>query len=281
MIFSSLLKRISISFFLCFFFQAIQPATIIFDLEGVLIKKSTLRVCWNIGFSQFIGRYNPFGIQKKLFEFLDLVEPRRPETPCSMHNNILMPQILCDWLTGTKTTVEIRERITTVLKEQGSIFTSPTQKKVVGASALFVFTPKLLAQVFDPIKKGKKLLKRCYLKKDKDGNRINKVYILSNWDPESFEFLSEKPAIKKLLAYTDGIMISGHVHLIKPDHEIFETCFLTFAVDPDQEVTIFIDDRKENIIAARQLEKKNLYALHCKKMHFKSIKKKLKQLKII
>jgi FMN phosphatase YigB (HAD superfamily) len=266
---------------ICSYCQINQGATVIFDLEGVLIKRSILRSCWHIGFSKFIGLYNPFDIQKKLFAFLDVLEERDPETPCALHNDKLMPQILCDWLCGTKTTDEIKSRIASILEKPLPLFSSPGQKKAIIAITLFVFSPQLLANTMSIVKKGKKLLKRCYREKDEEGTKKNKVYILSNWDPESFKFLSKKPVIKKLFAYTDGIMISGNVNLMKPDPALFEHCFSTFGIDPDQETTIFIDDHEENIIAAQDLGKKNLYAIQCIKTHFKPIKKTLKSLGII
>jgi 2-haloacid dehalogenase len=74
------------------------------------------------------------------------------------------------------------------------------------------------------------------------------IYALSNWSAETF------PAAQKrfdFLQWFDGILLSGHVRLIKPDPRIFRLFFQTHAVDPSQ--AVYIDDLQPNVDAATAL----------------------------
>jgi FMN phosphatase YigB (HAD superfamily) len=261
--------------------SSIQPAVVIFDMEGVLVKKSSAQVGWHIGLRNFFGFYNPFKLEQRLFNFLDLLEPRNPNTPQAYRSNMLLPQIMCDWLCGDKTTTEIQRRINEGLTTYGYFFSSPTEKNLIRATTAFMFNPSLLARVMYPVKDGVKLLKQCYRKKNQAGERANKVYILSNWDPESFDILLQRKIIRRMLKYCDGIIISGQVHMMKPDPEIFELLFNTFNVSPDEELTIFIDDQEENIQAACDLGKEQFTAIHCKNFNHRPVNKELKRLDVI
>ena len=45
-----------------------------------------------------------------------------------------------------------------------------------------------------------------------------------------------------------GILVSGHVKLLKPDARIYQAFLQKFAIDPAH--TIYIDDRRNNVDAA-------------------------------
>jgi len=79
------------------------------------------------------------------------------------------------------------------------------------------------------------------------------LYVLSNWDPESFALLKEK--YSDLFELFDGCIISGNVGCIKPQPEIFSylkknipTCSICF-----------LDDQQENLDAAQAV---GIYTIH-------------------
>ena len=73
-------------------------------------------------------------------------------------------------------------------------------------------------------------------------------YVLSNWSKETFIGMPEDyPFLKKF----DGLLISGDVGLIKPDSAIYKLAIKKFSLVPKH--TVFIDDRFENIKAAKKL----------------------------
>ena len=79
-------------------------------------------------------------------------------------------------------------------------------------------------------------------------------YILSNWSAETYEGMEDQyPFLKEF----DGKIISGRDFLIKPDPAIYELAISRFDLIPEE--TLFIDDRLDNIEAAKKL---NFQTIH-------------------
>ena len=79
-------------------------------------------------------------------------------------------------------------------------------------------------------------------------------FVLSNWSWETFEGMEkEYPFLRKF----DGLIISGKEKLVKPNQEIYKLAISRFNLIPNE--TVFIDDRKENIEAAKML---NFLTIH-------------------
>lgn len=77
-----------------------------------------------------------------------------------------------------------------------------------------------------------------------------KVYLLSNYPKSLFTMHTECgrfPFIDKV----DGKVVSGFVQLVKPDREIYE--YLLKEYDLKAEECVFIDDREENVEAAKEI----------------------------
>jgi putative hydrolase of the HAD superfamily len=74
------------------------------------------------------------------------------------------------------------------------------------------------------------------------------IYGLSNMAPETFAWLRERYDVWNTFK---GIVISGHIRMIKPDPEIFEYISEQHGLAPAE--TVFIDDHEPNVEAARRL----------------------------
>lgn len=74
-----------------------------------------------------------------------------------------------------------------------------------------------------------------------------RLFVLSNMSKEYIDFLRKMPVYQ----YFDGEVISCEVGLNKPEREIYSLLLDRFSLDPKQ--TMFIDDRKENVVAAAEL----------------------------
>ena len=74
-----------------------------------------------------------------------------------------------------------------------------------------------------------------------------RLFVLSNMSKEYIDFLRKMPVYQ----YFDGEVISCEVGLNKPEREIYSLLLDRFSLDPLQ--TMFIDDRKENVVAAAEL----------------------------
>ena len=90
------------------------------------------------------------------------------------------------------------------------------------------------------------------LKKLKDKNYD--CYVLSNWSAETFAGMIDDYPFLKLF---DGLLISGEDKLMKPDLAIYELAKNRFNLNPEE--TIFIDDKRENIEAAKGLDFKTIH----------------------
>ncbi|TQV76059.1 HAD family phosphatase [Exilibacterium tricleocarpae] len=102
----------------------------------------------------------------------------------------------------------------------------------------------LLQQVRDsllPIARTEALLHRAHA-----GSK--RLYCLSNMSVENYAYLKDKLAFFERF---DGIVISGHEQMAKPDSAIFTLLLERFSLSPRE--TVFIDDLAANVEAARDL----------------------------
>jgi FMN phosphatase YigB (HAD superfamily) len=83
------------------------------------------------------------------------------------------------------------------------------------------------------------------------------VYILSNWDAESFALFAKKN--KWFIELFDGIVISGEVGHVKPDPYIYQYLLTQYAIDPKN--AFFVDDIIHNTRAAQDLD---IFSVQCK-----------------
>jgi FMN phosphatase YigB (HAD superfamily) len=235
-----------------------------------------MKIGWHIGLVNFIGFYNPFTLEKKLFKFLHEIYPHaKGKHPINLYNGHIMPSIMQDWLCGLSSSTEILEIIRNAKPTLAQF--NKSERKLIIAMAKMMFTPEIFSQTVYPVKDASKLLKKLYQKKDAHGQKMYKIYILSNWDPESFDLLCERKRFKKLFKYTDGIVISGKVHKMKPAPEIFYSLFETYQINPEIEKTIFIDDDLANISTAKRL---GIKTIQCRNIDLKEVENHLKKLGI-
>jgi 2-haloacid dehalogenase len=73
------------------------------------------------------------------------------------------------------------------------------------------------------------------------------LYALSNFSSELFRQARPRFAF---LEWFDGIVISGDEGVVKPDTRIYEVLVDRFELTPSR--TVFIDDRQDNVAAARE-----------------------------
>lgn len=74
-----------------------------------------------------------------------------------------------------------------------------------------------------------------------------RLYGLTNWSAETFRHAEPAaPAIGLL----EGVVVSGREGVAKPDGRIFELLAARFDVDPAR--AVFLDDKQENVDAARE-----------------------------
>ncbi len=273
-------------------------ANVIFDMGGVLygtnkarafyesgINTTLLHILKEIRQSQQISPYslaalfkalkNATSSQKfkaRLFTFLELVEDRAQTTPLAKDDdgNRLLPQIMCSWLTGAYTTKEIRNMIKETAKDHPEFFSNEQEKKrIVAVCNKVIFKPKGFAKTRKLFKNGFEFAKQC----KENGH---KLYVLSNWDKESFALMQQ--AYPEVFNLFDDIMISGEAGTVKPDPAIYTRALEKFNIDARE--SIFIDDLADNVTAAQEcgiaaihVHTKKSGVLRQEKPNFKKVKK--------
>ena len=89
---------------------------------------------------------------------------------------------------------------------------------------------------------------------DKLKEQNYECYVLSNWSAETFVGMTDDYPFLQLF---DGLLISGEDKLMKPDAAIYELAISRFNLIAQE--TIFIDDKLENIEAAKNLNLKTIH----------------------
>ncbi len=102
-----------------------------------------------------------------------------------------------------------------------------------------------------PIQETKHLISLC----KKKGLRC---YILSNIPKECYEYLKMNT---NLFSQVDGGIYSYQVRLIKPDKRIYQTLLETYSLKAEE--SLFIDDDKKNIDAAKALGFETYHCTNC------------------
>jgi len=244
--------------------NAVYGINVIFDLGEVLISTKKMYIMRQVGiysFLMFLLRLNnPFALRKRLFATLEQIPAiSQNEFGATDDNGKPLPNIMCDWLTGTKTSKEILEEINELFSNNPDFFHNRAEKNILNKMTSIMFTPKRFTKSRSIIKKGIKFVKRC---KKKGHN----VFILSNWDPESFEYILK--AFPKLFSLfeKDHITISGDIGIIKPNPQIYEYILAKHNLDPQE--CIFFDDQEVNIKAAEAF---GIHGVVCKNIRYKKM----------
>jgi HAD superfamily hydrolase (TIGR01509 family) len=74
------------------------------------------------------------------------------------------------------------------------------------------------------------------------------LFGLTNWSYKVYDVIKKYPIFSLL----DGMVISSEVHLLKPDVRIYQCLMGKYGLKAEE--CVFIDDRKENVEAARSIK---------------------------
>ncbi len=217
-----------------------KPA-IVFDLGGVLFHTKK----FNFFFSQLGFRALAYAsnLKKRWFNLLEKIA-KENNHQYSLSVEIkddagdVLPSYMLEWLTGYRSNQEICDEVCACIKKNPDWF-GPGEKQLMlnMAHGIFIADQFLSTQyvIDDTVKLIKKLKKNGY-----------PLYILSNWDKETFDRMTKKyPA---LFALFDGFVVSGYQHKAKPDLEMYKELESLY---PHSNY-VLIDNQKDNISAAKE-----------------------------
>lgn len=221
-----------------------KPVAVIFDLGNVLLETKRGAALWQLGPRQvfsYLLRHRSIGkMKKQLYTTLNRIDnsagnPYGAKDP----DGTLLPNIFASWLRGEQSNRYLLAKVKREIQEHPEWFGSPQEQQLIESIAQLTFDPVRLIKTCRPIEEMVAFAQECKQKN-------YRLYVLSNWDAESFQLLAQK--YKNLFALFDDIIISGHVHKMKPEADMFS--FITDKVPAHQ--CIFIDDQSENVDAARK-----------------------------
>lgn len=221
-----------------------EDIAVVFDLGGVLIETNKRSALWQIGprnvFSYLIRNRSIGRMKDQFFAALNRIDgsdgnPYGAKAP----DGSLLPNIFATWLMGDQPNAQLLEKVTQEITNHPEWFNTKQEQNIVSAMAKFTFDPNNFINACHQINDMVAFARQC--KENK-----HPLYVLSNWDAESFELLNKK--YPDLFALFDGVIISGQVHKMKPEPDMF--ALITEKVPAHN--CIFIDDQKENIDAAQK-----------------------------
>ena len=239
---------------------------VIFDLNGVILATNNVKAYvpilpyFPLYFIRKLYEMKWTGIEDDYLNFLGEIEAE--STLESFHNGQKLPQIIVDWQTGTDISERVEQQI------QDSTTLPYAYKKFILAVVSSTLDPAQLINSRTEIPQGIELLKAF----KKNGY---KVYVLSNWDAQSFPLLTEK--YSELFNLFDGILTSGEAQTLKPHKEMFMQFLDKFNLDARD--CIFIDDEQYNVTAAQ--EKAGIASVLFDKKNIETAIERLQELNIV
>jgi len=241
---------------------------VIFDLGEVLIATKKTYLIQQVGvysFLMFLLRLNnPFSLRSRLFSALHRVPAiSQNEFGTGDGNGNALPNIMCDWLAGTQSNEEILKQINDFFQNNPDIFYNSAEKNIINKITSMMFNPKRLSKSRRIIKDGIKFVKTCK-------EQGHEIFILSNWDKESFAFALEAFPDLFSLFKKENITISGEIGIIKPDPLIYEYILAKNNLKPEE--CIFFDDQEVNIKAAKEF---GIHGIVCKNIRYKKMVEEL------
>lgn len=212
----------------------IYSANIIFDMGGVLLGTKKMPFIKKPGIVS-LSMYSTFHFKKPrtaLFQQLSNVEPIQKTTikPCD-DLGAGVPCIMHDWLKGTPS-ADILTKAKPHMKKT----------KPIWRLAKSMFDPHIMADSQVLIPSAKKLVEKYVA-------QGHSVYILSNWDGESFKIIRQRHP--EFFNQFSGIVLSGECGMLKPDSPIFNHLLDTYKLEPAS--CVFIDNQQNNIDGASKV----------------------------
>lgn len=231
--------------------QEYHKPAIVFDLGGVVFKTAKSKVIKDqLGMASTVGYMlrhacGPEGIKKNWFQTLKDVGAKQ-EHNFTLHDELgnkiavkdekgtVLPDYMVEWLCGNRSNDEL---FCEVCEGIGTLPKLSKSDKQFMINMTRIFIPEDFVASREVIEYTVTLIKK--LKK-----RGYPLYVLSNWDKESFNLMRKK--YPELFELFDGYFVSGCEGTAKPDKRICPE----FEQRYPHQTYVLIDDQRDNIAMA-------------------------------
>jgi FMN phosphatase YigB (HAD superfamily) len=236
-----------------------KMANLLWDLGNTLLKIDAFSIARRLGLIDMLlypvlDFKHPKQAYEQLFRVLNTIKVNGKEPCQATAQGKPLPPIVCKWLAGELTPEQIDEYLKTPLIERmpEGFFNSKREARLAESLLRTLTNPKAIGSSLKIINEGIDLLKECAEQYDKQGKQRHALFILSNWDPYSFDYVLNQMHLKKLFEYfhKSNLIISGDIGHVKPHASIYEYVLETYNLNPAD--TILIDDQEENIKGAQE-----------------------------
>ena len=206
--------------------QTLKPKNLCFDYGNVLGVSKKMEAGRKIGMTACIGytmyRSSSMDPEQFFYHILNQIRPHGSYNPGAYSGTYLLPAIACDWLRSSKSNKEILDEILEGIKQRPEIFANNSEKKIVINLAKFMMNAKLFAPTMKIVPEMARLVKACYEQKDDRGERLHKLYVVTNFDKQAFDLILANPQYREFWSIFDGFYVSGELHTIKPEDDFYK-----------------------------------------------------------
>ncbi len=232
-------------------------ANLLWDLGNTLLKIDAFAFARHLGLLNImlypvLDFKHPKKAYDRLFEILSAIELPHHDSCEATAQGKPLPPIVCKWLAGELTQEQIEKYLEIPLYERApdGFFNSKREARLAESLLRSLTNPEAIASSVRIIKEGINLLKECSEQLDEQGNQRHTLYILSNWDSHSFDYVFRSLHLQDLFKYFNksNLIISGDIGHVKPHDGIYNYVIETYNLNPKD--TILIDDQQENIEGA-------------------------------
>lgn len=246
----------------------LSAKVLIWDLGGTLFKVDRSYLAGKISTWHYIwyGKSHE-ELMAKTFDilgFIDGYQTGDTQEFVRISDGSAVPQAFVNWQLGIYTSKELLEKALAVYEElkhddehcdshhDHHFYCSKGEYYLIKDFLEMLLVPATLAESMKPIKKVVRILKECAEKTNKDGTKEHQLFVLSNWDKDSFALLQASERSQQVFNYFDQehIIVSSAIGKIKPHCDMYEHILKQFDLDPAE--CIFIDDQEENVQSARR-----------------------------
>jgi len=230
---------------------------------GLLFEESVFKKCvytirhigiWGL-LVYIITFHNPFRLTEKFNKYLQQV----PSLNVDKDNKYLptisgqggetQPLVMCEYMKGGPVpALDIHKRVLTYFSR---IITDPFELSVLRGMTYVTFQPQIAAAVLVPSFAGIDFLHTCVTAKMR--NRLShgtkpliKIVTISNYNEEMWAALKQR--YPQYLRLFDAHIVSGEVHMLKPDPAILRHAKQSIKSNVKW---IFVDGKPENVGSAR------------------------------